>query len=108
EPRVFDCVVDDELVPSSALPPGERQVAFSELPRREKRIEIYLSQCAPVRIASLRVPDHASFEVPEDPRPRWIAYGSSITQCKHAASPAQTWPALVARRRAYNLTCLGF
>jgi len=37
-----------------------------------------------------------------------VAYGSSITHCVGAHSPAQTWPALVARARDYHLTSLGF
>ena len=40
--------------------------------------------------------------------PRWITYGSSITQCRTAASATQTWPAIVARESGLNLTCLGY
>jgi GDSL-like Lipase/Acylhydrolase family len=35
-------------------------------------------------------------------------YGSSITQCRTAASPSRTWPALLARELDLDLTCLGF
>jgi hypothetical protein len=40
--------------------------------------------------------------------PRWVAYGSSITQCRGAEGPSQTWPALVARERRWDVTALGF
>ena len=43
-----------------------------------------------------------------DPRPRWVTYGSSITHCRSAARPTETWPALVARASDLNLTCLGY
>jgi lysophospholipase L1-like esterase len=44
----------------------------------------------------------------QEARPRWITYGSSITQCRGAASPTQTWPAIVSQALDYNLTCMGF
>nr|WP_239063336.1 GDSL-type esterase/lipase family protein [Streptomyces sp. SID13031] len=40
--------------------------------------------------------------------PRWITYGSSITQCTGAYGPSETWPALVARRHGWDLVALGF
>jgi len=39
---------------------------------------------------------------------KWITYGSSITQCRDADSPSQTWPALVARKNNLDLTCMGY
>ena len=44
----------------------------------------------------------------EDNRLRWVTYGSSLTHCVRAHSPARTWPAIVARRRGLHLTSLGF
>ncbi|ASA26160.1 GDSL-type esterase/lipase family protein [Paenibacillus donghaensis] len=43
-----------------------------------------------------------------DTPPRWITYGSSITQCVAASSPSRTWPAIAAAAAGYNLTCLGY
>lgn len=43
-----------------------------------------------------------------DKRPRWIAYGSSITQCVGASSPSRAWPAIAAADNGFNLTSLGF
>src|SRR5439155_18025250 len=60
------------------------------------------------RLRSLELSDGASFDAQLDYRSRWITYGSSITQCRTAASPTQTWPAIVARKRDLNLTCLGY
>ncbi len=41
-------------------------------------------------------------------RPHLVVYGSSISQCREAPGPTETWPALVARSGGWNLRCLGF
>lgn len=43
-----------------------------------------------------------------DNRPRWITYGSSITQCVGASSPSRIWPAIAAADNGFNLINLGF
>ena len=48
----------------------------------------------------------AKLELLMDPQPRWLVYGSSITQCGTAASPTETWPAIVARAKGLNHTNL--
>jgi hypothetical protein len=106
--RQFDCVIDNQLWGTCTANVGDDKVTFVDLPAINKRIEIYLSQSAPVRLCRLAIAPDATYHCVEDTRPRWIVYGSSITQCKHAASPAQTWPALVARQLDLHLTCLGF
>lgn len=106
--RTFDCVVNGELRETGHLRPEADTVTFRGLPPEAKMIDIYFSQTAPVTMAQLRVDESASFHIPRDKRPRWITYGSSITQCAAAASPAQTWPALVARDQGLHLTCLGY
>jgi hypothetical protein len=40
--------------------------------------------------------------------PRWITYGSSITQAGGAYGPSETWPALVARQHGWECFSLGF
>jgi lysophospholipase L1-like esterase len=37
-----------------------------------------------------------------------VTYGSSITHCGSAHSPARTWPAVAARLRGLNVTSLGY
>jgi hypothetical protein len=53
-----------------------------------------------------------AFEGEAEPQPptgpRWITYGSSITQCTGADGPSETWPALVAREHDWDLVMLGF
>lgn len=107
--RGFDLVIEDRLEQSVELPAGEATVAFT-LPAGRKRAEIYLPHRHSVALQSLAVDDGAAIAPWSQPdsRPKWTVYGSSITQCGAAASPAQTWPAIVARSRGWDLTCLGF
>ncbi len=69
-------------------------------------VEIWLPQAGRIAIRGL------SFDGPAEAvavsGPRWITYGSSITQCGGAAGPSETWPALVARHHDWDLKCLGF
>ncbi|HEX6971957.1 MAG TPA: SGNH/GDSL hydrolase family protein [Limnochordia bacterium] len=108
QPLEVDCVIDGGPPRTAVLPAGGERLDFQELPPGEKTIELYLSQKVPMRLTALHIDSGAAFQIPRDPRPRWIAYGSSITQCAGAASPARTWPALVARRHGLRLTCLGY
>jgi len=101
----FDLTIDGELIAGCPTPAGSTAARFS-LPRGEKTVEIWFPQGAPVTLFELRA-DGACRVVP-DPRPRWTTYGSSITHCVRAHSPARTWPAIVARKRGLNLTNLGY
>jgi len=87
---------------------GRPRFAFDGLPARDKVIELWLPTHQPFRLRRLEIDDGATLSPHTDQSPRWIAYGSSITQCRDAASPTQTWPAIVARERGLNLTCLGY
>jgi hypothetical protein len=87
---------------------GKEQFTFSGLPPGRKRIELWLPQFGVFRLRSLSVAAGAAVALIEDACPRWITYGSSITQCRTAASPTGTWPAIVAHAHGLYLTCLGF
>lgn len=102
----FDLTIDGDLMQSVAVEPGGVQAAFDDLPAGDKTVEIWLSQEIPVSVTNLEsdAPCHPA----EDDRPRWVTYGSSLTHCVRAHSPARTWPAIVARRRGLHLTSLGF
>ncbi|MFD0681977.1 MULTISPECIES: SGNH/GDSL hydrolase family protein [unclassified Paenibacillus] len=105
---LFDIVIEDELVDTKTLLAGEKICLFTNLPGSMKRVEIYFSQKAVVMVKALKVDDGASATPLQNNQPRWVAYGSSITQCSAAESPAQTWPAIVARSKGWDLTCMGF
>jgi hypothetical protein len=104
----LEMVIDNELLQSKLLPAGSVSCLFDRLPNGRKRLEIYLPQKAAVTAIALKVDDSAIVAALPAGRPRWVTYGSSITQCSAAESPAQTWPAIVARSKGWDLTCLGY
>lgn len=81
---------------------------FENLPPHSKLIELWLPTNKVFRLRSLELSLGSAVYPNFDSRPRWITYGSSITQCSNVDSPTQTWPSLVARACGLNLTCLGF
>lgn len=108
ERRLFDVTIGGELLATVPCEAGAEQVAFDTLPDGEKIVELWLPQGHPVALRSLLVEDGTDAAPAEDSRPKWITYGSSITHCGEAHSPARTWPGLVARAHGLNLTCLGY
>ncbi len=107
QPRLFDLVVDNQVVSTQELPTGQSTVTFTGIDT-DRPIELYLPQARIVEMVSLGLDDGASLEVPDDNRKKWITYGSSITHCGAAHSPARTWPATAARQMNLHLTCLGY
>lgn len=107
DPRRYDLTIDGELVGSKAVKHGDEQVVFENVPGDDRIVELWLNVHAPTRIRGLLLEPGAAAEAAPDDRPRWTTYGSSITNCRGAHSPARTWPAIVARRHGLNLTCLG-
>jgi lysophospholipase L1-like esterase len=101
-----DLCCDGQFLGSRFLADRER-FRFDGLPPGSKRLELWLPQFGPFRLKSLGLSDGATVSPLRDRRPRWITYGSSITQCRAAASPTQTWPAVVARNLDLDLFCLG-
>ncbi|MFP4054250.1 MAG: GDSL-type esterase/lipase family protein [Phycisphaerae bacterium] len=108
EQRRFDVVIDNRRIATVEQAANEEQVNFDSLPAGEKVVEVWLSQRRPVRLRALQVPDAAAARPADDGRPKWVTYGSSITHCGEAHSPARTWPGVVAREHNLDLTCLGF
>ena len=103
----LDLCCDGAFVTSAELA-AQEEFRFSELPDGDKQIELWLPQGGPFRLRSLELAAGATLHAAKDSRPRWITYGSSITQCGAAERPTQTWPAIVARDHGLNLTCLGY
>lgn len=103
-----DCYANGAFVGSVHLYGGRERFAFAGLPAGEKRVELWLPQFGVFRLRGLSLDDGATLTSTTDTRPRWLTYGSSITQCRTAASPSRTWPAIAARTLDLHLTCLGF
>ncbi|MGO4498350.1 SGNH/GDSL hydrolase family protein [Paenibacillus sp. 2RAB27] len=106
--RQFDIVIEDEYIGTKTLLAGDDLCLFSNLPDSMKRVDLYFPQYAVVTVKSLKVDVGATAVLAPSNQSRWVTYGSSITQCTTAESPAHTWPAIVARHRSWDLTCLGF
>jgi hypothetical protein len=100
-----DFLVDGELYQRHEVEIGEQQLTVA-LPGDDVELTIWLPQAGAIGV---RAVDFTGDAVPSPPTgPRWLTYGSSITQCTGAYGPSETWPALVARRHGWDLTALGF
>jgi lysophospholipase L1-like esterase len=106
--RRFDLVSDGVLLATAKLPAEENEITFAGLPQGSRTLEVWLPQRKPTTLRALLVAEGSTAEPADDPRPRWTAYGSSITHGGEAHSPARTWPGTAAREHNLNLTCLGF
>jgi hypothetical protein len=87
---------------------GQESFQFEALPPGDKLIELWLPQIGEFRLRSLELSPGAAIAAYEDTRPKWITYGSSISHCRAAERPSETWPAIVARDQGLNMTCLGY
>ena len=107
ESGILDLCCDGKVVASLDLTQKDN-FTFQGLSGEEKLIELWLPQFGSFQLRNLEIDDGATLNPFDDTRPRWVTYGSSITQCRTAASSTQTWPAIVARQHGLNLTCLGY
>lgn len=104
----FDLTCDGEIVATADVAAGGAEAVFGGLSAGHRVFELWLPPEVPIAITDLCIDDGSGFTIPEDPRPKWITYGSSLTHCVRANSTSRTWPAIVARERGLNLTSMGF
>lgn len=79
-----------------------------DLPGGMSEVEVWLPQFGDVRVRRLTLEEGTRCEPVPSAGLRWTAHGSSITQCRQAPGPVETWPALVARRLGLDLLNLGY
>jgi hypothetical protein len=104
----IDLMVDGEIV-GSAQTAYKSEFYFDGLGAHSKLFELWLPQFGEFRFKGMKISAGATVAKYDGPaNPRWITYGSSISQCRAAESTTLTWPSIVARTRKYDLTCLGF
>ncbi|KAA0966187.1 G-D-S-L family lipolytic protein [Sporosarcina sp. ANT_H38] len=104
----FDLLIDRELVKTIIVSPKDTSFTVDGLLAKNKFVEIYLSQQHKVAVRDVYIAIDANWNSPNSLRKKWLAYGSSITQCHAAESPSKTWPAITAAELDLDLTCLGF
>jgi hypothetical protein len=104
----YDFVIDNNILQSIEISSEDTEVIIDDIPSGDKIVEIWLPHNAPTEIKSMELNDGANAVVAPDDRIKWITYGSSITQCNAAHSPARIWPAIAARTHDLNLTSLGY
>lgn len=104
----IDCVVDGQLHIAAELNAGDVEAVFSDLAPGWKEIIIYLPHNSGMTVTGLSIGQSSDIELIPRTRPRWITYGSSITQSIGAPSPSRTWPAIAASGSGLDLTCLGY
>ncbi|KNH20692.1 hypothetical protein ACU18_03750 [Arthrobacter sp. ZBG10] len=89
------------------LTPGAPSVLRFELPgpRRRRTVSVWLPHRGRLRIHAVR----AGEPLRPAPRrePRWVHYGSSISQASHADTPLGVWPVIAARNLGLDLFNLG-
>ncbi|MEV4260662.1 GDSL-type esterase/lipase family protein [Kribbella sp. NPDC049584] len=100
-----DVLVDGELHQRCEVLEGEQRLRI-ELPGRPAEVEIWLPQAGKIALREVCFDGDAEPLAPTGPR--WITYGSSITQAGGAYGPSETWPALVARKNGWDCVSLGF
>lgn len=101
----LDVLVDGVLYKRCEVSEGEQRLVVS-LPGRPVDVEVWLPQSGVIGVRGLSFDGDAEPLAPTGPR--WVTYGSSITQCTSAYGPSETWPALVARRHDWDLVAMGF
>ncbi|MFH8798783.1 GDSL-type esterase/lipase family protein [Streptomyces sp. NPDC017936] len=103
-----DVLVDGELALRAAVE-GTRELSVPLGPEAEPRdVEVWLPNLGYVLVDEVGFRGHTVLAPAERTGPRWVTYGSSLTQSVFAAGPSETWSALVAREGGWRLHNLGF
>lgn len=91
---------------ATMVPGGDHTVSVTGLAGDDVLVELWLPHNESTTLVSLRA--DAQVRPDDRRRPRWVHYGSSISQGSAALEPSATWPALAARAAGLDLRNLGF
>lgn len=104
---VVRLTMDGPAVTNEEYLRGESEViAFTDLGKEMKQIEIWLPTSGEVEIEFLES-DKEIFAPALDLRKKWIHYGSSISHCIEAQRPMNVWNILASRLLGLNIRNLG-
>ncbi|MET9296929.1 GDSL-type esterase/lipase family protein [Streptomyces sp. NPDC003077] len=100
--------ITDMFTQTSELSPGPAGTArFTDLPAREKDVEIWLPHSEITEVIALRT-DAPITPAPDSGRRVWLHHGSSISHGSNATHPTAIWPALAAAHGGVELVNMGF
>ncbi|ADI03752.1 hypothetical protein SBI_00631 [Streptomyces bingchenggensis BCW-1] len=100
--------ITDMVTQSSELSEGPAGTArFTDLPARDKEVEIWLPHTEITELIALRT-DAPVEPAPDSGRRVWLHHGSSISHGSNATHPTAIWPALAAARGGVELVNMGF
>jgi lysophospholipase L1-like esterase len=92
---------------SAALGTGTARFVLDDLERDAAQpLVVYLPEGMRPRVLAVRSVGGTLEPAPR--RPRWLAYGDSITEGWIASGPAGAWPAVAARRHGLDVVNLGY
>jgi lysophospholipase L1-like esterase len=106
--RSVDLTQGGQILSSVPWKPDRDSVELLLAGNSDELYELWLPTFADVRVESLTLTDATRFEKPHNSQLRWLTYGSSITHCRGATSPARSWPAVAARKHDLHLTNMGY
>ncbi len=104
----LDLICDGKYIETLYVSGEPSEYYFSKVPKGTKHIEIWLDQAYPVHFKHICIDDKATSTKHIQNKKRWVNYGSSLSHCVRATSPAFTWPGIVALKKELHHTNLGF
>ncbi|RJQ76434.1 lipase [Pseudonocardiaceae bacterium YIM PH 21723] len=123
--RLYDLVIDGEVVDQGTVPGGNLRLAdmtlenlelipgepgvlrFDGLSAVDKTVEIWLPFAETTELVALRT-DAPVRPVADTGRTVWLHHGSSISHGSNAERPTGIWPVVAARKAGVELVNLGF
>ncbi|WP_329571312.1 GDSL-type esterase/lipase family protein [Kitasatospora sp. NBC_01266] len=104
-----DVCCDGRLVATVELATDGAESSFrvAGLPAGSKRVELWLPCYNRFELRELEVAPDAEVTADDQVSPRWVHYGSSISNGRGATSPGRAWHALLARSAGLDLTSVG-
>lgn len=106
EPTQIDCVINGNEIRTIAV--ESNSIEISDLHQGNKQIALWLPQNQQLHIKGIGIDLEATISKQTKEWPKWIHYGSSISQSNDVQSPARTWVSKTARCHHLDVTNLGF
>ena len=99
----------DGIYADSQATSGTSSILFSELANEMKLVQIWLPHLASFTLRGINIEEGSEIaQVEPSTKPRWIAYGSSITQCIGSVRPSDGWTAIISRSLNLELVSMGY